>query len=215
MSISVGIVDDQKLFRRGMASLIQEFEGIEVVLEASNGKELLDKVRVNQPDVVLLDLEMPVMDGIEATQILTEQYPDIKIIIISMHDGESFISHSMKEGANGYLFKEAEPREVELAINCVIENNFYFNDQVSAALLKSMTNHNSPINPIFRSGFELTDRELDVLKLICEELTSAEIADKLFLSKRTVEGHRTSLLNKTGARNTVGLVIYALKAGIV
>ncbi len=212
--IRIGITDDHKLFRRGMNSMLADFEGIEVLFEASNGQELLDELKKTAVDLVLLDLQMPELDGIATTPLLRAQYPDLKIIILSMHDDDQMIAHLMELGAHGYLLKDAEPEEVETAIRTILDQGFYFNERVSKAMLAGLV-QKKKITPTFSHQTELSEREIEVLKLICQELTSQEIADKLFISKRTVEGHRNHLLEKIGAKNTVGLVVYAAQQGMI
>ncbi|MEZ4828319.1 MAG: response regulator transcription factor [Bacteroidia bacterium] len=212
MHIRIGIVDDHTLFRNGMKALIEDMEGIEIVLEANHGNELLGKLRDNQPDVILMDIEMPVLNGLDATKAVKQNYPDIKTIALSTHDDDNFILAMIQEGACGYLLKTSEEDEVELAIKMVMEKGFYFNDRVSVALVKTFTQQ-SQINSKPKESIDLSERETKVLKMICEELTTSEIADKLNLGKRTVDGHRLDLLRKTGSKNTAGLVIFAIKNG--
>ncbi len=212
--INIAITDDHKLFRRGMNRMLADFDQMEVVFEAGNGVELLAELEKTKADLVLLDLQMPEMDGIETTPLLRERYPDLKIIILSMHDDDQMIAHLMELGAHGYLLKDAEPEEVEMAIRTTLLNGFYFNDRVSKAMLSSMV-QKQKVKPTFSHQTELSEREIEVLKLICQELTSQEIADQLFISKRTVEGHRNRLLEKIGAKNTAGLVVYAAQNGMI
>lgn len=215
-SIKLAIADDQVLFLKGLRLLIRSFENIELIIEASNGQELLDAIAQQQPDVILMDLRMPVMDGLEATEKIRAQYPDIKIILLTMYDEERLINHMMKIGANGYLLKNEEPEVLKKAILTVHEKEFYFNDYVSKALLKGMQKKNQGVRPWkIQDNLQLTKREMEVLQLICRELTSGEIAEQLFISIRTVENHRNSLLSKTGVRNTAGLIIYAIRNKLV
>lgn len=212
--IKIAITDDHKLFRRGMNRMVSDFEEMEVLFEAGNGQELLDELKNTPIDLVLLDLEMPEMDGIATTTALQAQFPDVKIIILTMHDDDQMIAHLMELGAHGYLLKDAEPEEVETAIRTTIENGFYFNERVSKAMLAGLV-HKKKIKPSFSHQTELSVREEEVLKLICKEFTSQEIADTLFISKRTVEGHRNRLLEKIGAKNTAGLVVFAAQHGML
>jgi DNA-binding NarL/FixJ family response regulator len=200
--IRIAITDDHRLFRKGMTIMIEDLEGIEVMFEAENGKELLEKLKAQAVDLVLLDLDMPVMDGIATTSALRADFPELKIVILSMHDDDKMIAHLMEKGAHGYLLKDAEPEEVETAIRTTLQNGFYFNERVSKAMLSGLVQKNN-IKPSFQAPTELSERELEVLKLICKEYTSQEIADQLFISKRTVEGHRNRMLEKIGAKNTL------------
>lgn len=210
--MKIAVVDDHALFRKGMVSMLQDIPGTEIVFEAGNGQELLDQLSVNTVDLVLLDLQMPVMDGLTAIPLVKHQSPDTKIVIISMHQEDQFISHVMELGANGYLLKDAEFEELEVALSSVQESGFYFNENVSKALLSRLV-QKKQLQPSFSTEEILGEREKEVLELICKELTTAEIADKIHLSPRTVEGYRNKLLEKTKARNTAGLVVYAAKQG--
>lgn len=209
-TIHVAIAEDQRLFRECLVSLLNGFERIKVNVEVANGKELLANLYVvaPTPQVVLLDLTMPEMNGLETTRQLKKLFPDIKIIILSVHSEERHIVHMVSEGVNGYLVKNAELSEVVQAVNSVHEKGFYFNEAMLRAIHTGMANkHEKSYNP----NSPLTAREKEILELICQEHTTQEIAEKLFLSVRTVDGHRNNLLEKTGARNTAGLVIYALR----
>ncbi|MEO1259288.1 MAG: response regulator transcription factor [Bacteroidota bacterium] len=216
--IKLAIADDQKLFLKGLKFIIQTFENVEIVAEANDGQELLDKIELAHPDVVLSDIKMPGMDGIEATKIIKSRYPEIKVILLTMYDDERLISHVMEIGANGYLLKDEDSEVVQEAIHSVMEKGFYFNDYVSRALLKQVKSKNklSPTEILSNSPqMNLSPRELEVLQLICQEMSTNEIAEKLFISARTVEGHRKKLLEKTEVKNVAGLVIYAVKNKLV
>jgi DNA-binding NarL/FixJ family response regulator len=211
MNINIAIADDQKLFRRGMAALVGTFQNMSLIFEAENGKELLSlcESSVVKPDIILLDLSMPEMNGLDALKILKEKYPKIGVIVLTIHEAENFILATVQAGANGYLAKNAEPEEVELAIREVDKNDFYFTLPMLEIMRKGLTKKTNTIS--LENISKLTSREKEVLQLICKQLNSNEIAEKLFLSTRTVEGHRNNLLLKTSSRNTAGLVLYALK----
>lgn len=212
--IKIAIADDYKIFRDGLKVSLSQDENFEVTLEADNGEDLLTAMAKNIPDVVIMDLKMPVMDGMEATEIIRKKFTQVKVLVVSMYDDDKFIIHLMEIGANGYLFKNAEPDEIRRAVHSVHENGYYFNDIVNKALLKKLV-WKGNIKPSFKRNIELTERELEVLKLICEEKTAAEIAKVIFLSPRSVEGIRQRLIEKIGVRNTAGLVLFASKNGIV
>ena len=211
--IRLALADDQLLFLRGMALLLRDMAGVQVVLECSNGAELLAGIECNPIDIVLLDLEMPVMDGMETMRRLRSEFPAVKVIVLSSHDEEKFISHLMELGANGYMMKNAEPDEIDTAIRSVAESGYYFSDAVSKVMLHALVKKKQ-VNPTFHSIDPLSERELEVLRGICQELTTAEIAERIFVSPRTVDFHRNNLLLKTGARNAAGLVVYAMTKGI-
>jgi len=212
LKIDIVITDDHKLFRKGIASLLEDFDFIGNIYEAGNGVELLrlldEKDRL--PDLVLLDLQMPEMDGMEAAQKIREKYSDLKIIILTMQDDAQIILHMVQLGVNGYLMKNAEPDELEKALKDVIQKDMYFPEGISKLVYGSLNKKKS----ILRVD-DLTDREIKVLKLICKEYTANEIADELNLSPRTIEGYRTKLLDKTGAKNLAGLVVFAFKNELV
>jgi len=211
--IKLALADDQNLFRKGMAMLLRELDGMEVTLECANGKDLLKAIAVVPVDIVLLDLEMPVMDGVETMKRMRIDHPEVKVLVLSMHSEEKFIVHLMELGANGYLLKTAEATEVENAIRSVAESGYYFSDMVSQVMLQGLVKKDK-VRPYFNVVDPLSDREIEVLKLICAEKTTPEIAEQLFLSPRTVEGHRNNILLKTGARNVAGLVVFAMTNGI-
>lgn len=216
-TINVAIADDQVLFRKGMISIINSFENIQIILEVDNGKALIEAIEVAEvkPDIVLLDLSMPELNGVDTTKILHQQFPEIKIIILSVYSEDRFVTHLMELGVNAYLFKNVEPAEVEKAIWAVIEKDFYFNEAFLTAMKNRLTGkkHRLLIQDDIPST--LTQREIDVLDLICKQYTAQEIANKLFISVRTVDGHRNNLLEKTGMRNTAGLVVFSIKNNLL
>ncbi len=211
--IKLALADDQVLFRRGLTMLLRDLPDVQVVFECSNGEELLTGLKNNTVDVVLLDLEMPVLNGMDTMKRMREEFPRVKVIVLSMHSEEKFIVHLMELGANGYVLKTAEPDEIEDAIHAVATTGYHFSPMVSRVMLHGLVKKEK-LRPTFDEVDPLTERELDVLRLICEELTTTEIAGKLFLSPRTVEGYRNNILQKIGARNTAGIVVYAMSKGI-
>ena len=214
MKINIAIADDYKIFREGIKKCMASDKNMVVVLEADNGEDLVNNIDTTKPDVVIMDLKMPIMDGMEATQLIRKKYPDLKVLVVTMYDDDKFIIHLMEIGANGYLLKNAEPDEIRKAIYAVKENGYYFNDLVNKALLKKLVLKTN-IKPSFNQNVELSERELEVLKLICEEKTATEIAKEIFLSPRSVEGIRQRLIEKIGVRNTAGLVMFAVKSGMI
>ena len=213
-TIKLALVDDHTLFRQGIKLLLESIPDVTLVLEASNGKEFIDNIESASPDIVLLDLDMPEMNGIETAKALRGQGSEMGIIILTMYDDEQMIAHLMELGANGYLLKDTSQDELEKAIKSVYHTKFYFNDFVSKALLTGVKAKRKS-EPRIGTNIDLTRRESEVLQLICEELTTQEMADKLFISPRTVEGHRQNLIEKFGVKNTAGLIIRAIKLGFV
>src|SRR5215217_1572995 len=183
--IKVAIADDHKIFRKGVILSLRPYSNIKFVLEAENGDDLLAGLPEAQPDVVLMDLRMPQKDGIEATKIISKQYPAIKVLVLSMYEDERFVYHLMENGANGYLLKNAEPQEIRRAIMEVHEKGYYLNNFVNRILLKRT--HKQNVVPSINSEITLSDKEKDVLKFICMEFTALEIAQKMDISPRTAE----------------------------
>lgn len=212
--IKIALVDDQKLFRSGLRMIISKSERCEVVFEAENGKQFFERLAFEPVDLVILDVEMPEMDGTKTLERIRKEQEHIKVIMLTMHESERLISHLMQAGADGFLLKDEDPKVVIDAIVQVMERGTYFRDYVSQALLKS-SRQQQAIDTHQLLGPKLSDREKEVLRLICQEKTSQEIADQLYISVRTVDGHRRNLQEKTGAKNIAGLVMYAVKNGLV
>lgn len=212
--IKIAIAEDQRLFRACLIPILNDFKHLRVVLEASNGRELLQLMETASeiPDVIIMDLSMPEMDGLEATQQVKSRFPNVKIIILSVHSEERHIVKMVGIGINGYLVKNSELEEVRLAIESVHSKGFYFNDAILKAIQTGMRRQKQK-NFVIETS--LTGREKEILQLICQELTTQEIAERLFISVRTVDGHRNNLLEKTGSRNTAGLVLYAIKNNMI
>jgi DNA-binding NarL/FixJ family response regulator len=211
-AIRVAVAEDQALFRECLVAKLKEFDDIEITSEAINGKELINQIEQQHqvPDIVLMDLNMPEMNGMDTTRYLRSHFPAIKIVILSVYAEPQYIAAMVEQGVNGYIVKNALFSEVKDAIRNVHLNGFYFNQDVLKAMQTGMM-LKKPKTLALDNADMLTLREKEVLQMICQEFTAAEIADKLFISKRTVDGHRNNLLLKTGCRNTAGLVLYAIK----
>jgi DNA-binding NarL/FixJ family response regulator len=212
--IKVAIADDHKIFRKGVILSLRQYTNIKFVLEAENGDELLNGLPENQPDVILMDLRMPLKDGIEATKIVSKNYPNIHIIVLTMYEDERFVAHLMENGANGYLLKSAEPSEIRKAIQEVVSRGYYLNNYVNRILLKKSHSKQKTI-PSLNSEVVLNDKEREVIKLLCMEFTAAEIAQKMEISPRTVEAIKDRLMERFGAKNTAGLVFFAVKNNLI
>ncbi len=210
--IQVAIADDHTLLRNALARLVNSFDGYSVLMEADNGKDLRNKIMKNiVPDVVLLDVNMPEMDGFETTQWLRKNYPYIKILALSMLSDEKTIIKMFRLGATGYLMKNTDADELKKALDAVINKNVYLSEYVSAKLVSGLhTDKEEDIKPIL-----LNERERDFLRWVCTELTYKEIAEKMNLSARTIDDYRQSLFNKLKVHSRVGLVMYAIRNGIV
>jgi DNA-binding NarL/FixJ family response regulator len=212
--IKVAIADDHKIFRKGVVLSLRPYSNIKFVQEAENGEELLNGIAVSEPDVVLMDLRMPIKDGIETTKQLSKDFPHIHIIVLSMYEDERFVSHMMENGAQGYLLKNAEPQEIRKAIIDVFEKGYYLNNFVNRILLKKAHTRQKAV-PSLTNEIVLNDRERDVLKYICMEFTATEIAQKMDISNRTVEAIKDRLMERFGSKNTAGLVFFAVKNNLV
>lgn len=209
--IKIAIADDHALFRRGMVSLLNSVPEFEVLYEAGNAQELIEKLPSQMPDLVIMDLKMPVMDGMKGTEVIREHWPALKVLVVSMIDEDHFVSHLMELGANGYLLKDADPDEVETAIKTIINEDYYYGPFLSKVMHRRMVERTKKKQPSFTNNIQLTEREIEIIKLICEGLTTTQIADKVYLSPRTVDGHRNSIMDKLGVKNTAGVVVYAVK----
>ena len=214
--IRVFIVDDHTLIRDGLRALLTADPLFEVVGEASNGQALLDQLPTVAADVVLLDLNMPVLDGLATTHRLREEYPDLRILLLSMMTHERTIGEALAAGAHGYVLKNADKYEVVAALQGVAAGKRFLCSEIGLGLLeKALLQESRPLAPGTPPGVHLTHREREILQLVASGLTNQEIADKLFTSKRTVESHRQNLLEKTGVKNTPALVKYAMERGLL
>jgi DNA-binding NarL/FixJ family response regulator len=210
--INVALVDDQVLFRQGIASLIKNEDGFSLTVEAENGADFLNRLKTLEelPDVLLMDMEMPGMDGMQLNDELRKKFPSVKVIVLSVHAGERLMARMIHAGASGYLLKNCNKEELLTAIRSVFSNGFYITPGVLKAI-QSPTANAKGVTNIQSIPIEISPRESEVLQLICMEHSNAEIAEKLFISVRTVDGHRNNLLAKTGCHNTAGLVLFAVK----
>jgi len=199
------VVDDHKTLRSGLTLLLKDI-GHEVIGQASNGREFLDLLDENIPDIVLMDIQMPIMDGITATREALSKFPELNILILSMYTDEEYYNTLVNIGAKGFIMKESDHDEVTLAINTILSGRLYFSQELLVDLLKRKRETNAII---------LKPRQKEVLQLLCEGLSSAEIANKLFISTRTVEKERSDLLQITSTTNSISLAIFAVKNNLV
>jgi DNA-binding NarL/FixJ family response regulator len=212
-TIKVIIADDHALFRAGVKTALSVKKDVELIAEADNGMQLLNLLKHLEPDVVLLDIQMPIMDGITTLPEIRKLYPHIKVIILSMHNDHSMISKLMEIGANSYLTKNSDSETIYNAIKTCYEQEFFFNELTNKALLTGLRTRRAEGGSV--QEVNLTEKELTILKLMCEEKTTKEIADLVEISPRTVEAIRDKLKTKTGAKSMAGLVMYAVKNGII
>ena len=213
-SLKVIIADDHVLFRAGVKTALSLKKDIRIIGEADNGQQLLHLLKHLQPDVILLDIQMPIMDGITALPEIKKLYPEIRIIMLTMHNDHSMISRLMELGANAYLTKNSDSEVIYEAIKTCYTNEYYFNDLTNKALLDGLrTKRNA--DTFAPAEIKLSDKEKHILKLMCDEKSTKEIADMVDLSPRTVEAIRDKLKSKTGVKSMAGLVIYAIKSGII
>ncbi|MCR8558123.1 response regulator transcription factor [Mucilaginibacter sp. BJC16-A38] len=212
-TIRVAVIDDQNIFRQSLAALIRNEEGFELATESVNGDDFLAKLNAatQLPHLALVDMNMPGLNGIELNAILHQKYPTIRVIILSVHGQERLIAKMIHEGVCSYLLKNCDRDELILAIKTVYKSGFYLNANALEAIQKVSAYKTKVVSGISSIPVELTMRETEILRLICQEYSNVEISQRLFLSARTVEGHRNNLLSKIGCRNTAGLVLFAVK----
>lgn len=207
------IVDDHQMFREGLKFLLAKLKNIEIIGEAENGNDFLKKIEKVEPELVLMDISMPELDGVHATVKAIQKYPDIKIIALSMFGDEQYYFKMLKSGVKGFVLKESGSLELEDAINSVLDGRNYFSEGI---FQNSNLETVSKKNPVGRKkNYAISTREKEVLQLLCTGLSTTEIADKLEISKRTVEGHKQKLLTKTQTPNSVNLIMFAIKNKLV
>ncbi len=207
---TIGLADDHILLRKGLVSLVQNL-GYSVLLEVDNGNELIQKLQSGiEPDLILMDINMPVLDGYETTKWIKENKPLIKVLALSMYDDEKAIMKMLRNGARGYILKDSEPAELRMALEAVITKGYYYSELVTGKLIHAINGGNDTS----KQEVKLNERELEFLKLACSELTYKEIAAQMHLSPRTIDGYRDALFEKLDIKTRTGLAIYAIKNGI-
>lgn len=208
--IKILLVDDHKMIREGIKSFLEEHDKYNVCLEAENGLDAIEKYESDQVDLIITDIMMPEMDGIDMTIELLKQYPDIKIIALTMLNENHHIKQMLKAGVMGYLLKNCSEEELISAIDMVMSGNKYYSQEVTDIIMNDLSGDKKPKQRL-SVEIPLTARELEILRLICKEYTNKEISEELFIGMRTVDAHKRNLLEKTGCRNVAGLVVYALE----
>jgi two-component system invasion response regulator UvrY len=213
--ISVALIDDHVLLRNGLANLIGSFGDYSVLFEADNGKKCIEQLQLRSlPDIILMDINMPEMDGYDTAMWVKAKHPQIKLLALSMYDNDNAIIRMLKNGAKGYILKDIEPNELKAALDAVWRKGFYYSEMVTGKLIHSINTMDEPQQKM-KTLVALNDREIEFLKLACTEKTYKEIADNMFVSPRTIDGYRDGLFEKLHVKTRVGLVIYAIKNGIV
>lgn len=215
MSVTIALVDDHVLLRNGLANLLKDLE-YEVIFQADNGKEFIEKLSVKQlPHLVLMDINMPELDGFETTLWLKSNHPGVKVLALSMYDDENSIVRMLRNGAKGYILKDCDPPELKAAINGILTKGFYYSELVTGKLIYTVSHSYDNGSLLATTAAGLSTKELEFLKLSCTELTYKEIADLMHLSPRTIDGYRDALFEKLGLKSRVGLVLFAIKHSIV
>ena len=211
-TIKIIIADDHQIFLEGLVALLKDVENIDIVGTATNGLDVIAFLKNNTVDLVIMDIHMPEMDGMELNKIIKKEYPKVKNLVLSTYSSPDKIAHFAKNGANGYLLKNTEKSELLTAINTIMNDENYFSEEVKKKYMNSIFTPNNNANDDIS---QLSQREEEILKLIVQEYTAQEIAEKLFISQHTVNTHRKNLLSKLNAKNIAGLVKYAIKNGII
>ena len=207
--IKIILVDDHQMFRDGVKSVLSEEKNIDIIGEVGNGNDLYELLKTEQPDLIITDISMPDISGLEIAKYIAENYPGIKILILSMHSNIEFISKALSIGANGYLPKDTSMNELLEAINTIYNGENYFNKEISDTILKSIIKKSKQeVNPKIEA---LTKREKEIIKLVVDGFSNKEIAEKLFISIRTVDSHKTNIMQKLNLKSSVELVKYAIK----
>jgi DNA-binding NarL/FixJ family response regulator len=211
-NIRLLLVDDHWLVRASLKSLLEDFTGVEVVAEASNGREALEQITQHRPDMILMDISMPELNGVEATRRIVDQYPTVRVVVLSMHAGEEHVLRALQAGASGYVLKGSAPRELELAIDAVARGQIFLSPAISRHIMEIYLNRSADKSSVLD---QLTPRQREILQLIAEGHSSKQIAQMLDTSVKTIESHRASLMERLDIHDIAGLVRYAVRNGLV
>ena len=213
---SVALVDDHVLLRNGLANIIRNFKSHEILFEADNGKQCLAKLEAGLlPSIVLMDINMPEMDGYSTALAIKSRFPQVRVLALSMYDSENSIIRMLRNGARGYILKDSDPTELQQALLDVQQKGYYHSEMITSRLIRLVNDLDNPDGPIQQQMINLNEREIEFLKLSCTELTYKEIADRMGVSPRTVDGYRDGLFEKLPVKTRVGLVLYAIRSGLV
>mgnify|MGYP006144640973 CR=1 FL=1 len=218
--IRIALADDERLFRSALRHLLEHTGDYEVVLDVGNGVELLENLALincdnSFPDIILMDLKMPEMNGVETTKAIAKMYPEVNVIALTTHHGKAFILNMLNQGASGYITKDSSPQAMLEVIREVASKGFYYSNEILEIINGDFPNKKKKNRTSELDSHFITTREREILLLLCQQYKTQEIAEKLFLSDRTVEGHRNNLLSKTNSKNVVGLIVFGLKHGII
>lgn len=208
--IKFAIADDHKIFRDGIKMALGGKPHLKLVWEAEDGKDMMHKLTIKKPDLLLLDIRMPELDGINALQLIRKEYEELKIVVLSMYDDQQMVSKMMEMGANAYLTKTTDPNEIYDAILTCMNEDFYFNDLVNQAVLLKL-NHKKTIRQFYPNPVKFNEKELQILKYLAEDKTTEEISKLVFLSPRTIETIRQNMKQKVGAKTIAGLIVYGMR----
>src|SRR5689334_19030687 len=213
--IDLCLADDHQIFRKAMIRLLRTFDRVGEIYEAANGEECLEQVKNKKTQVVLLDLDMPVMNGSECAEQLIKKFPDVKIIVLTSHDSEKYMLYMLELGVNSFLLKNTDPDELEKAIYGVADNDFYHNELLNSVIRKSLRERLISARPNFNTEHSISEREREILKMICDEISLKDIANRLAVSEKTIQTHKLNIQNKLNVRSTVGLVKAAYQIGLL
>jgi DNA-binding NarL/FixJ family response regulator len=213
-TIKIILADDHRIFRKGLKSLLSEKENIEVLAEADNGDEALEAARKYKPEIVVMDIAMPKMDGIEATRQIRERFPDTEVVVLSMHAKKAYIDQVLKAGAKGYVLKDSDEENLLSAIETVHNGGYYLDSPIADQVLSDYFSDKSK-RDLKKQSDPLSEREREVLRLLAEGHSNQEVADTLYISRKTVENHRANIVRKTGIQGQVGLTKYAARIGLI
>lgn len=214
LSIKVSIADDHKIFRDGIKMALQTKEYLKILWEAEDGKDLMHKMQLKKPDVLLMDIRMPEIDGVNAINLLRKEYDDVRIIVLTMYDDQEMISKMMEMGANAYLTKTTDPEEIYRAILTCMNDDFYFNDLVNKAVLSKLQTKKA-VRQFYPNPIKFTEKEVKILKLLSEDKTTEEISKEVYLSPRTIETIRQNMKSKVGAKTIAGLIMYGMRNRLI
>lgn len=212
--IKFAIADDHKIFRDGIKMALGGKPHLKLLWEAEDGKDMMHKLTIKKPDILLLDIRMPELDGVNALQLIKQEYDDVKIVVLSMYDDQQMVSKMMEMGANAYLTKTTDPNEIYEAILTCMNEDFYFNDLVNQAVLLKL-NHKKSVKQFYPHPVQFTEKEIQILRYLAEDKTTEDISKLVYLSPRTIETIRQNMKNKAGVKTIAGLIVYGMRNKLI